>query len=324
MKLIYIYVLVDADAFAASGRDVIKSALYVGKGTGSRMDAHISEAIRSLENPELIDSKSNPAKVKKLVEMLKAGRQIKAFRISAGYSTDTDALRAEALAITLINSTRSEGNKLLNAVRGHHSVDIADMASHFLFAGSEEMLLPTESTEHAVLVKTTDKEASTAHYEPRVRTSVHHKGNPLDGVVVMKATREKKPRRKWDPMMPWDDMEAADRARHFWPFGKETVVRWIEGVERPRYLFAAVPDGAKSVVRYIWEIDWTKKLEFHPYEEGGNSGKWGFPLLAGETDDLKACREKYLGKVLLEDREGRAGKTQVLNGYNMGVRVIGI
>jgi hypothetical protein len=249
---------------------------------------------------------------------------VKAFRISAGYSTDDDAYIAEALTITLINSTRAEGNKLLNAVRGHHSVDIADMATHFLFAGSEDMELPAKSVEKAVLVKTTEEESSTAHYEPSKRERWMYKGNPVDGVVVMRAVREKRPRRAWDPMRPWDDQEAADRARHYWPFGKETIMGWLEGQDRPRYLFAAVPDGAKSVVRYIREIDWTKGLEFHPFEKGGSVGKWGFSLLDGESKDLKACREKYLGKCLVENREGSARPTQVLNGYNKGVRVIGI
>lgn len=324
VKLIYIYVLVDEKVFEASGGNVIKSALYVGKGTGARMDEHLREARASLEDETRIDSQSNPAKVKALVEMLKAGKQVKAFRISAGYSTDNDAYIAEALAITLINSTRAEGNKLLNAVAGHHSVDIADMATHFLFAGSADMELPTKSVEKAVLVKTTDKESGTVHYAPSKRERWVYKGNPVDGVVVMRAVRDKKPRREWDPMRPWSNDEAVDRARHYWPFGKETIMGWLKGQDRPRYLFAAVPDGAKSVVRYIWEIDWTKELEFHPFEKGGGVGKWGFSLLDGESKALKACREKYLGKWLVEEREGRAGKTQVLSGYTAGVRVIGI
>jgi hypothetical protein len=91
---------------------------------------------------------------------------------------------------------------------------------------------------------------------------------------------------------------------------------------RPRYLFAAVPDGSKSVVRYIWEIDWKAGLEFHPYDKGGATGKWGFKVKRGTSPEIKACKEKYLGKWLWENKGDR--KVQALYGFPYGARVVGV
>ena len=325
-RLIYVYVLVDENEFKKNGRNVIKSALYVGKGIGARMHEHIREAKQALADSSNVVQRINQSKVQKLVEMLERGSQISAFRISAGYSSDKDAFLAESLAITLINSSRGDNNKLLNAVSGHNSVPIADMATHFLFAGSKVERLPAIANELAILVKTTDKESATDHFVPLKKKYIY-KGEPVNGISVMTLGRTKKPRRAWNPINPWTDLEAIDRARHYWPFSIEKIMNWLSSRnERPRYLFAAVPDGMNSVVRYIWEIDWDSGVEFHPFQKDGKTGKWGFNLFENQESppsrNFDVCRKKYLGTVLKEDRKGK--EVQVLSGYSMGTRLIGI
>jgi hypothetical protein len=317
-KLIYVYVLVDDKEFEKHDRDVIKSALYVGKGTGARMDAHIKEATKALNDPALLRGVSNPSKVKALAARLEKGGQIKAFRISAGYSTDRDAYLAESLAITLINSSRNPENKLLNQVSGHNAVPIADMATHFLFAGSEDIYLTAKPLKYAVLVKATTDGVGTAVFKT-TKKLFHFKGQAILNVKVMKAAGPRKDRRGWDPMNPWTSLEAQERARQFWPIASEKVVDWLSNgsASRPDFLFAAVPDAGKTVVRYIWEIDWSRGIEFHP-----DGKQWGFYLTEDDNQALKKCKESYLGKVLHTVNKGQ--KTQALKNYSSGVRVIGI
>lgn len=329
-KLIYIYVLVDQDKFQRS-KDIIKSAIYVGKGTGARMDAHIQEAKLALQDKSRLDTASNPEKVKQLVAMLEEGKQIKAYRISAGYSTDEDAFIAEALAITLINSSRSEDERLLNAVSGHGSTKITDMVEHFLFAGCTDVTLPETSDTSAIFVKVGGDGDFYKHE--------HEEEEKISGITKMsegqvkksKKRREEKLeiRRGWDPMEPWNNEEATERARRYWPFKEERVIEWINNpAKRPKFLFAGIKDGNKTVVRYIWEIDWSKNLEHYP----GN--RWGFPLKEEATPSaaLKAVQEQYLGACLynpvkeedLKDKKKQITMKQALSAYAHGVRIIRI
>lgn len=64
------------------------------------------------------------------------------------------------------------------------------------------------------------------------------------------------PRLGWNPDDLWDDDEARERGRRYWPIGRDTVRGWLEApASAPRHLLLAVPSGAGTAVRYAWEID---------------------------------------------------------------------
>lgn len=319
-KMIYVYALVDRAKFTRN-HDLIKHALYIGKGTGSRMSEHMREVLRSLNCEIANDIEVKKRKVEELKELVINGRKIQAIRISAGYLSDEDAFRAEALAITLINSSRAAaGTKLLlNAVNGHHAQRVSDMQEHFLYTQADDELLPAKPDEYAILVKTTDKESVDSNWN-RLKTPFIHKRKEVEKITVCSYKGEKRSRRAWDPLNPWSAEEAHARAHHYWPFKSSRVISWLSGdANRPTWLFAGVPDGKDTVVRYAWKIDWSKNWEFYPFEKGGVSGKWGVPV----TDPKELFPHHLLGKRLV--MKSKAGKTaQVLAGYSMGVRVIGI
>ncbi len=318
-KLIYVYALVDGERFKRYP-DIVREALYIGKGTGSRMSEHMSEVLTHLDSDQGSEGAPPSRKIKALMDAVKSGRKIKAIRISAGYLTDEDAFRAEALAITMINAYRSSSKKelLLNAVNGHHAQRIADMKEHFLYAQSEDEFLPTKPDEYAILVKTSDHESSDQHWAP-LKKSFTHKKELIPMVTAMSPRRGKKARRAWDPLDPWSPEEAHDRAQRYWPFKTSTVVEWLAGEKnRPTWLFAGVPDGGDTVVRYAWRIDWGKNWQFFLMNSETGTGKWGIPVERPEELTL----HPLLGRRLMEERTGK--ETQALAGYAHGVRVIGV
>jgi hypothetical protein len=318
-KIIYVYVLVDRKSFTKS-KDIVKHALYVGKGTGSRMSQHMNEVMKRLRGEAGSGDGANKKKIEELMKLAKAGREVQAIRISAGYLSDKDAFRAEALAITLINSARasSGASLLLNAVNGHHAQHICDMQEHFLYTQADDELLPKKPSEHAILVKTTDKEMSESQWRPLQR-SFTHKGVVFPKITVCSQVRERARRRAWDPLDPWSPEEAHARAYHYWPFKTERIVSWLEdSVGRPKWLLAGVPDGNDTVVRYAWHIDWDKNWEFYPKEKGSLTGRWGVPI----SDANAIVQHPLLGKRLVENRDSK--RVQVLKDHTSGVRVIGI
>ncbi len=322
-KFIYVYALVDRKKFTKD-RDIIKHALYVGKGTGSRMSQHMSEVKSSLNSEIRNENKVKEGKLRKLerlTELVKQGRMIQAIRISGGYLSNEDAFRAEALAITLINSYRKAAglDQLLNAVNGHHAQRISDMQEHFLYTQADDEHLPRKPDEYAILVKTTDKVSGDSHWNP-LQAAFVHKGREVERVRVYSQKSAKQSRRAWDPLNPWSAEEAYARAQRYWRFDASKVNSWLGGMSnRPTWLFAGVPDGKDTVVRYVWKIDWSKDWEFYPKQKGSNSGKWGIPV----TDPNELISHPLLGKrLVIKNKVGKT--TQVLAGCSTGVRVIGI
>ena len=96
-----------------------------------------------------------------------------------------------------------------------------------------------------------------------------HKGEEVKKITVFSRKYDERTRRPWDPLNPWGAEEAHARAYRFWPFAVSTVISWIKGdADRPMWLFAGVPDGKDTVVRFAWKIDWSKNWAFYPIHKG--------------------------------------------------------
>lgn len=81
----------------------------------------------------------------------------------------------------------------------------------------------------------------------------------------------------------------------------------------PDDLLMAIPTRkGRSVVRYAWNIDRTRRGEYFP--DAGQHGKWGIPLGA------RNHRHPFLDEVLLERVGGRP--VQVMHGRQGGIRHI--
>lgn len=323
-KLIYVYMLVDETKFKKQKvKNQFKASIYVGKGTGSRMHEHTQQVLRALEDEDKLCALSNRKKIEALRQNILQGRAVKAVRISAGYSSDKDAFRAERLAIDMINSFLiSQGDApLLNASKGH-GAGACDIGEHFIFAACEEYLLPKKSDTQAILVKTATHDSGDGYFKAK-KEPFSFKGNEIPSVALMgRELRDRKKRRPWDPLAPWSDDEARARCCRYWPIAKEKVVDWLTNkpADRPTVLLGCVPDGNETVVRYAWKIDYTARKASDPnrwqYYDWGKNSRWGIPI------GKRILDHPLLGKKLMEKRNGK--KVQVLLNFPKGVRVINI
>lgn len=117
-------------------------------------------------------------------------------------------------------------------------------------------------------------------------------------------------RRGWDPNDPWDDGEARERARRYWPLGDKNVLGWFESPKSiPSVLLLGIPDKGKTVVRYAWEIDPEGRWEYYP-----EITRWGVPL------GRRIHEHRVLGRALCETRNGK--RVQVLLGHLSGCRTL--
>lgn len=311
---IYIYALIEKEKYFHN-QDIVRDALYIGKGTSSRMSAHLNEVERCMKDKSKIADSSNPEKIQKIIEITKKGRVIIPIRISDDYLEDEDAFLAESMAISCINTSRESMGipLLLNAVNGHHQKRIADMEEHFLYTQCEDVELPEVPEEYAILVKTTDQVINDVRWKKLKEPFISKDGKKIPKITIYSPISDKIDRRAWNPLDPWTPEEAHSRAYHYWYFKPERVIDWLNNSkDRPKYLFAGVPDGKDTVVRYVWEIDWNKNWERY------DSGQWGIPV----TDPSELIQHELLGKRLMLKKDGKL--QQVLLGYAKGVRVIGI
>lgn len=324
IKLIYVYMLVDEAKFKKQKiKNLFKAAIYVGKGTGSRMHEHTQQVLRALDDEEKLGILPNPKKIEVLKRNIEEGKAVKAVRISAGYSSDKDAFRAERLAIDIVNSFRSEDvdDRLLNAINGH-GAGACDIGEHFIFAACEEYLLPKSSQTQAILVKTATHDSGDGHFRTK-KDPFFFKGKEIPSIALMgRELRARKKRRAWDSLAPWSDEEARARCCRYWPIAKDKVVGWLtdKPLDRPTVLLGGVPDGSETVVRYAWKIDYSAKTVSDPnrwefYDWGKNSA-WSIPI--GEP----IYNHPLLGKKLMEKRDGK--KVQVLRAFAKGMRVLSI
>lgn len=326
IKLIYVYMLIDEAKFKAQKKEKknqFGAAIYVGKGTGSRMHEHNQQVLRALDDEVKLGALRNTKKIEALMRNIREGKAVKAVRISAGYSSDRDAFRAERLAIDMINSfLKSQGRaSLLNAISGH-GAGACDIGEHFIMAACEEYVLdPKKSATQAILVKTATHDSIDGQFRTK-KEPFTFKSKVIPSIALMGTeVRRRKERRAWDPLAPWNDEEAKARCCRYWPIAKDKVVGWLtdKPLDRPTVLLGGVPDGSETVVRFAWRIDYSAKNPSDPnrweYYDWGKNSRWGIPI--GER-----VKHPLLGKKLMEKRNGK--KVQVLLAFPHGVRVLGI
>ena len=147
----YIYGLIDPAAKRRTKDDLL-SIFYVGKGITRRMFDHEREVLANLRAE--VDLVPRGSKAERIRDILERGETIPAVRLSAGYTDEKDALRAEALAIALVNSVLKQAGQpeLTNSNRGYHA-GFLPMREYIKFILVEDFLIPPDATEQVLLVK---------------------------------------------------------------------------------------------------------------------------------------------------------------------------
>lgn len=312
----YIYGLIDPAAKRRTKDDLL-SIFYVGKGITRRMFDHEREVLANLRAE--VDLVPRGSKAERIRDILERGETIPAVRLSAGYTDEKDALRAEALAIALVNSVLKQAGQpeLTNSNRGYHA-GFLPMREYIKFILVEDFLIPPDATEQVLLVKGDTRELPAGGHQ-LLQHGLRDDLTPWRGrikILGYGAQKDEFSRPGWDPENPWDDDEARERARRYWRIGRDTVKGWLEDPgSAPQYLLLAIPSGADTVVRYAWRIDADGEWEYH-LNADGDWYAWGVPL--GRRDHDHRLR----GKKLLEVRNGN--EVQVLQNHAHGWRVLNI
>lgn len=312
----YIYGLIDPAAKRRTKDDLL-SIFYVGKGKNRRMFNHEKEALADLRaEMDLVPCGSKAERIRTILER---GETIPVVRLSTGYNDSEDAFRAEALAIALVNSVLKQAGQpeLTNSNRGYHA-GFLPMREYIKFVFVEDFLIPADATEPVLLVKGDTRELPAGGHQV-LQGGLRDDLNPWRNRIKILghgALQDEFSRPGWDFENPWDDDEARQRARRYWPISRETVRGWLEDPGSvPRYLLLAIPSGADTVVRYAWQIDADGDWEYHLNAEG-DWYAWGVPLGRRDHD------HRLLGKKLLEERGSK--EVQVLQNHAGGWRVLNV
>lgn len=316
----YVYGIVDPTEVdltqAPTKEEQLGAVIYVGKGTGNRMDQHLRDAQYLLEHsPDSLSVAGR--KLNRLAELLQAGTPPKTIKLMAGFENEVDAYRAEAFAIEAVNAVRmSKGRSLLtNAVKGH-GVAMEDLGNYMDRLNVEQIITTFDSAEESILVVLRQVDLVGAEsVEDEIPDSYHTKFSEeaLKKIVYMSRGDGKERRRGWDRHNSWSDDEARERARKYWEIGYSRVNSWLENPETmPKYLMAGVQEAGKTIIRYIWEIDREGVWEAHD----GNMGKidWGIPL--GKTVE----DHPYMNTILYKTKSD-GSITQVLQGNSSGIKI---
>jgi hypothetical protein len=312
----YIYALIDPAEKRATGDDLL-STFYVGKGRNDRLNDHERDELRDLDREMNIVTWGS--KAERIRDILGRGERIQAIRLSTGYRSSDDAFRAESLAIALISSMLKVAGKqpLTNGNPGNYS-GFLPVDDHFRFVASERFEVLADGSDPVLLVK------GIAAAMPAGGHRVLGQGLPEDlrpwqdqiTILTDGDPDQEYTRRGWDPDDPWDDTEARERGRRYWRIKRGTIAGWLQDPETsPRRLLLAIPAGADTVVRYMWDINADGVWEYCVSGSGEFYG-WGIPL------GKRLYRHRLLGKSLIEDRNGKL--VQVLQNYNHGWRVLNI
>lgn len=315
----YIYGLLDPRAYHETS-DELLSIFYVGKGKGSRWKQHETDVRQDLERTEQRLERDH-SKAQRIRRILDSGQEISAVRLSAGYVDEKDAYAAESLAIDTIGALLRHANRpgLTNATPGHHAGFVL-LRDHFVFTRTLPYELDSaanaeDSNPNGILVKGTVKDMSMPQ-ERLVDSSMlpaavaGHAAHIR--VIELRHDDDHAPtRRGWNPLDPWTDEEARQRARRYWPIAAHRVADWLtDPSTMPTQLLLAIPAAhQQTVVRYAWEVDHTRTWEYYP-----DSNRWGIPL--GRRDH----EHPMLGRSIREDRDGR--DVQVLYNYSSGIRIL--
>jgi hypothetical protein len=317
----YIYGLVDPLALHETG-DQLLSIFYVGKGRRSRWADHEAGERRALIREE-VRLERRSSKAERIRMILDRGQQVPAIRLSAGYLSEADAYRAEALAIDTVNAALVAAGRppLTNATPGHRA-GFVWLGEHFAFTETTEQdvdltAVPDQGmgvTE--IFVKGTSDSFARPAQRRAPATALPDDVRDLAGrVVAIESLDGDHPEaiesRGWDPFDPWTDLEARERARRYWPIAAHRVRSWLVKPETlPACLLLGIPElGGRTVVRYAWQIDPQGLWDFYI-----DLRRWGVPLSERARDHPR------LGSALYETKNGR--RQQVLAGYASGIRVL--
>lgn len=270
--------------------DQLSAVIYVGKGTGSRSEAHAAEAKRIIEDEREKQTSGAGAsygrKLDRLIEMFRSGNPPQSVKLSAGFENEADAFAVEAFAIESINALRLAHGRapLTNKVKGH-GVAVEPLPQYISRLNTERVGVLDRHGEGslAILVKgSTESMGDRSHvHDPQGDLPDSLRG--AEGRVASMTEMGELPRRRgWDLHLPWDDDEARARGRRYWPLAADLVRQWIDDPEAaPQYLMLAVEQERQTTVRYVWAIDPGGVWEY--YGRDGRGHLWGIPL--GEALD---------------------------------------
>jgi len=312
----YVYGLIDP-AVRRQTKDDLLSVFYVGKGKNERWHDHERDELLELRRElHLVTRGSKAERIRKILDR---GEEICAIRLSSGYRDSKDAEFAEALTIALLNTILKKAglDELTNGTRGNHA-GFLPLARHFKFVNSEEFVIPPDAAEPVLLVKGDTRELAAGGHRVLGEGLPEELGRWRSQIKILGYgdPQDEFPRPGWNPDNPWDDGEARERGRRYWPIGRGTVRGWLEApASAPRYLLLAIPSRVGTAVRYAWEIDEGGEWEYHVTGDGEWYG-WGVPLGRRDHD------HPLLGKVLVERRNGK--EVQVLQNYAGGWRILNI
>jgi hypothetical protein len=311
-RVYYVYGLIDPQAMRDT-HDELLSVFYVGKGRGSRAEDHENDVRRALtREAELLERHgSKAARIRKILER---GDRVQALILASGFIDSQDAERAESLAIATVNAllAAAQRSQLTNASPGNFA-GFLHLSEHLTFVSCDPLVIDPEAGAHlAILVKGTPEPlAAGGHREVQEDLGFDALA---ERIIVLRDALEPDDgaftRRGWDPHDPWSDDEARERARRYWPLGREKVLAWLGDPDgMPRLLLLGIPHHGRTVVRYMWSIAPDGAWEYFP-----DTHRWGVPL------GKRILKHSLLGKVLLERRDGR--EVQVLLNYSSGHRVL--
>jgi hypothetical protein len=319
----YIYGLIDPLALHQTG-DPLLSIFYVGKGRRSRWASHEIDERRALAREE-VRLERRSSKAERIHMILDRGQQVPAIRLSAGYTNEADAYRAEALAIDTVNAVLVAAGRspLTNATPGHHA-GFVWLGEHFAFTETAEQNLDAAAVPDQghrgteIFVKgTTERLMRPGQRRAAADVLPGEVTDLAERVLAINSMGDDHPEtiesRGWDPFDPWTDLEARERARRYWPIAAHRVRSWLlEPETLPLCLLLGIPEpSGRTVVRYAWQIDPHGTWEFYI-----GPGRWGIPLGDRIRDHPR------LGSALYETKNGR--RQQVLTGYASGIRVLDV
>lgn len=318
----YVYALTQAPAGETFDPH---SVFYVGKGTGTRWASHFRDAKREISrfediNTDVEDGPMLSAKHAAIREILESSDdeidlEQYAYIVKGGIG-EKDAFALEALTIELLDSM---GVGLTNLVRGHQSANLLKPAAEVRrYYGAETFDVESISVDEiyefcpggersgdtlVIAVKGTGEDMSFS--EDLVPVDQPHF---VDGVFRTLTSDDdtERVRRGWDPREPWNDEEARERARHYWPINSDAVSALQEVASDGRLehvLLINDPRAGQTVVRYHWQVEKDGRwLEYGHYEgDEWSRFKVGIPL----GDAFDEATDPILGTVPTDAESGR-------------------
>jgi hypothetical protein len=311
----YVYGLVDP-AVRRQTKDNLLSVFYVGKGKNERWRDHEQDELQDLRRELHLVTRGS--KAERIRMILGRGEEIPAIRLSSGYKESKDAELAEALAIALLNTILKQAglDELTNGTRGNHA-GFLPLPRHFKFVNTDRLVIPPDAAELVLLVKGDTHDLPAGGHRVLGEDLPEGLGQWQNRIKILGHSDPQSTfvRPGWDPDNPWDDDEARERGRRYWPIGRETIRSWLEAPSSaPRHLLLAIPSRAGTAVRYAWEIDERGDWEYHVADD--HKHRWGIPLGKRDHD------HPLLGKVLVEERNGK--QVQVLRNYASGWRILNV